>query len=237
MEDRDHRAIANRMDLFHQQEEGPGMVFWHPRGFALYRIIEDFVRGRMKRAGFREIRTPQLLARELWEKSGHWDKFADNMFTFAEDERAHALKPMSCPAHVQVFNKRVRSFRDLPLRLAEFGACHRNEPSGALYGLMRTRAFVQDDAHIFCVPEDVEIEVARFCRMLFDIYRDFGFDDVSVLFPHVPTYAPDRTKPGIKLKASWRRPRKRRAWPIGPIQAKVLFTAEARLFTKRQSRA
>ena len=186
MEDRDHRAIANRMDLLHQQEEGPGMVFWHPRGFALYRIIEDFVRGRMKRAGFREVRTPQLLARELWEKSGHWDKFADNMFTFAEDERTHALKPMSCPAHVQVFNKRVHSFRDLPLRLAEFGACHRNEPSGALYGLMRTRAFVQDDAHIFCVHEDVEIEVARFCRMLFEIYRDFGFDDVSVAFSTRP---------------------------------------------------
>ncbi len=186
MDDNDHRAIANRMDLFHQQEEGPGMVFWHPNGFTLYRIIEDFVRQRMKQAGFREIRTPQLLARELWEKSGHWEKFADNMFTFAEDERAHALKPMSCPAHVQVFNKRVRSFRELPLRLAEFGACHRNEPSGALYGLMRTRSFVQDDAHIFCVPDDVEIEVARFCRMLFEIYHEFGFDDVSVAFSTRP---------------------------------------------------
>lgn len=186
MDDNDHRAIANRMDLFHQQEEGPGMVFWHPRGFALYRVIEDTIRARMKQAGFHEIRTPQLLARELWEKSGHWEKFAGNMFVIDDDERAHALKPMSCPAHVQVFNKRVRSFRDLPLRLAEFGACHRNEPSGALYGLMRTRAFVQDDAHIFCAPDDVEAEVARFCRMLFEIYDDFGFDDIAVAFSTRP---------------------------------------------------
>ena len=186
MDDNDHRAIANRMDLFHQQEEGPGMVFWHPRGFALYRIIEDTIRERMKQAGFHEIRTPQLLARELWEKSGHWEKFAGNMFVIDDDERAHALKPMSCPAHVQVFNKRVRSFRDLPLRLAEFGACHRNEPSGALYGLMRTRAFVQDDAHIFCAPDDVEAEVARFCHMLFEIYADFGFDDIAVAFSTRP---------------------------------------------------
>ncbi len=186
MDENDHRAIANRMDLFHQQEEGPGMVFWHPRGFALYRIIEDHIRGHMKRSGFREIRTPQLLARELWEKSGHWEKFAGNMFVIDDDEHAHALKPMSCPAHVQVFNKRVRSFRDLPLRLAEFGACHRNEPSGALHGLMRTRAFVQDDAHIFCAPDDVEYEVARFCRMLFQIYDAFGFDDVAVAFSTRP---------------------------------------------------
>ncbi len=186
MDPHDHRAIANRMDLFHQQEEGPGMVFWHPRGFAIYRIVEDYIRRRMRRAGFREIRTPQLLARALWEKSGHWEKFGDNMFSLGENGHVHALKPMSCPCHVQVFNKRLRSFRDLPIRLAEFGACHRDEPSGALQGLMRTRAFVQDDAHIFCAEEQVVEEVARFCRLLGEVYADFGFEDVRVAFSTRP---------------------------------------------------
>jgi threonyl-tRNA synthetase len=176
----DHRAIANRLDLFHQQEEGPGMVFWHPRGYALYRLVEDYIRGRMRRAGFREIRTPELLARSLWEASGHWQKFGDNMFAFDDGERAFALKPMSCPGHIQVFNKRLRSHRDLPIRYAEFGACHRNEPSGALQGLMRTRAFVQDDAHIFCTEAQIEGEVARFCDLLRAVYRDFGFPDFTV---------------------------------------------------------
>jgi len=187
MDRNDHRAIANRMELFHQQDEGPGMVFWHPKGFTLYRTIEDYIRARMRGAGFREIRTPQLLSRELWETSGHWEKFGDSMFSFADGERVHALKPMSCPAHVQVFAKRVRSFRDLPLRFAEFGACHRNEPSGALHGLMRTRAFEQDDAHIFCAFDHVEVEVARFCAMVHEVYRDFGFDDVAVAFSTRPT--------------------------------------------------
>ena len=186
MDRNDHRAIANRMELFHQQDEGPGMVFWHPKGFALYRIIEDYIRARMRGAGFREIRTPQLLSRELWEMSGHWEKFGDNMFSFADGERVHALKPMSCPAHVQVFAKRVRSFRDLPLRFAEFGACHRNEPSGALHGLKRTRAFEQDDAHIFCALEQVEAEVTRFCGLVHEVYHDFGFDDVAVAFSTRP---------------------------------------------------
>lgn len=186
MDPHDHRAIANRMDLFHQQEEGPGMVFWHPRGFAIYRIVEDYIRRRMRRAGFREIRTPQLLARSLWEKSGHWEKFGDNMFSLGENGHVHALKPMSCPCHVQVFNKRLRSFRDLPIRLAEFGTCHRDEPSGALQGLMRTRAFVQDDAHIFCAEEQVVDEVARFCRLLGEVYADFGFEDVRIAFSTRP---------------------------------------------------
>ncbi|MEO1224171.1 MAG: threonine--tRNA ligase [Pseudomonadota bacterium] len=186
MDNHDHRSIANRMDLFHQQEEGPGMAFWHPRGFALYRIIEDFMRRRMRRLGFREIRTPQLLARSLWEKSGHWEKFGDNMFTVEDGERSAALKPMSCPGHVQIFNKRRRSFRDLPMRLCEFGVCHRNEPSGALQGLMRGRSFVQDDAHIFCAEDQVEPEIARFCRALFEVYADFGFDDVRVAFSTRP---------------------------------------------------
>ncbi|MEM8587485.1 MAG: threonine--tRNA ligase [Pseudomonadota bacterium] len=186
MDNHDHRSIANRMDLFHQQEEGPGMAFWHPRGFALYRIVEDYMRRRMRKLGFREIRTPQLLARSLWEKSGHWEKFGDNMFTVEDGERSAALKPMSCPGHVQIFNKRRRSFRDLPMRLCEFGVCHRNEPSGALQGLMRGRSFVQDDAHIFCAEDQVEPEIARFCRQLFEVYADFGFDDVRVAFSTRP---------------------------------------------------
>lgn len=186
MDPNDHRVIANRLDLFHQQEEGPGMVFWHPRGFALYRVIEDYVRKRMRQAGFREIRTPQMLARSLWEQSGHWEKFGENMFALDDGHRAFALKPMSCPCHVQIFRKRVRSFRELPLRFAEFGACHRNEPSGALQGLMRTRAFVQDDAHIFCTEDQVIEEVANFAIMLREVYSDFGFPDFRVGFSTRP---------------------------------------------------
>jgi len=166
------------------------MVFWHPRGVALYRLIEDYIRARMRKAGFLEIRTPQLLARALWEKSGHWQKFGGNMFVLHQDgedgRRDYALKPMSCPGHVQIFNAEVRSFRDLPLRYAEFGLCHRNEPSGALAGLMRTRAFVQDDAHIFCLEEQVVPEVARFCGLLREVYADFGFAEVEVGFSTRP---------------------------------------------------
>ena len=186
MDDHDHRAIANRMDLLHQQEEAPGMVFWHPRGFALFRVVEDTIRARMRDLGFREIRTPMLLDRKLWEQSGHWEKFGDNMFAFEDGAQAHALKPMSCPGHVQVFNKRVRSFRDLPIRYCEFGMCHRDEPSGALMGLMRGRSFVQDDAHIFCAEDQVEAEVARFCGLVHQVYADFGFSDVQVAFSTRP---------------------------------------------------
>lgn len=186
MHPNDHRAIGNRLQLFHQQEEGPGMIFWHPRGFALYRVIEDYIRRRMRQAGFREIRTPQMLARSLWEQSGHWEKFGENMFELEDGHRPFALKPMSCPGHVQVFRKQVRSFRDLPLRYAEFGACHRNEPSGALQGLMRTRAFVQDDAHIFCREDQIEHEVANFAAMLRLVYGDFGFPDFRVGFSTRP---------------------------------------------------
>jgi threonyl-tRNA synthetase len=156
------------------------MVFWHPRGAALYRLLEDYIHRRMRRAGFREVRTPQLLARALWERSGHLEKFGRSMFLIEDGERALALKPMSCPGHVQVFNKRVRSYRDLPLRLCELGACHRNEPSGALAGLMRTRAFTQDDAHIFCREDQIEEEVRRFCVLLRTIYSDFGFPGFTV---------------------------------------------------------
>jgi len=190
MDSNDHRSLGRKLGLFHQQEDGPGMVFWHPRGFVLYHLIEDYVRKRMRGAGFLEIRTPQVLARALWEKSGHWQKFGGNMFAFHQDgeegRRDYALKPMSCPCHVQIFNADIRSFRDLPLRYAEFGACHRNEPSGALAGLMRTRAFVQDDAHIFCLEEHVVAEVARFCGLLREVYADFGFDDVTVGFSTRP---------------------------------------------------
>ena len=186
MDPLDHRAIGNEMDLFHQQEEGAGQVFWHPRGFALYQVVESYIRKRMRQAGFREVRTPQLLARGLWERSGHWEKFGENMFALDDGHQTLALKPMSCPGHIQIFNKRVRSFRDLPLRLAEFGACHRNEPSGALQGLMRTRAFVQDDAHVFCAVQQIEPEVARFCGLLRQIYADFGFDEMIVGFSTRP---------------------------------------------------
>ncbi len=186
MDDSDHRLIGNRLDLFHQQEEAPGMAFWHPRGFALVAVVEDYIRRRMREALYREVRTPLLLARSLWEASGHWQKFGDAMFSLAEAERQFALKPMSCPGHIQIFNQRVRSFRELPLRLAEFGLCHRNEPSGALHGLMRGRAFVQDDAHVFCTEAQIVGEVARFCALLRRVYADFGFDEVSVGFSTRP---------------------------------------------------
>jgi threonyl-tRNA synthetase len=186
MDDIDHRSLGNRLDLFHQQEDGPGMVFWHPRGWALYRVVEDHVRRRMARAGYREVRTPQLLARGLWNRSGHWQKFGAQMYAVADEGRIMALKPMSCPGHVQIFNKRVRSYRELPIRYFEFGAVHRNEPSGALQGLMRARGFVQDDAHVFCLEHQVEAEVARFCGLLRRIYTDFGFDGFDVAFATRP---------------------------------------------------
>lgn len=186
MDDIDHRSLGNRLELFHQQEDGPGMVFWHPRGWALYRVVEDYVRRRMARAGYREVRTPQLMARSLWNRSGHWEKFGANMFALADEGRIMALKPMSCPGHVQIFNKRLRSHHDLPLRYFEFGAVHRNEPSGALQGLMRARAFSQDDAHVFCRDDQVEVEVARFCGLLQQIYADFGFDRFDIAFATRP---------------------------------------------------
>ncbi len=189
MDHDDHRRIGPRLELFHQQEDGPGTVFWHPRGAALWRVLEDYVHSRMRGAGFREVRTPQLLARTLWERSGHWEKFGAQMFVCGEREgaaRQLALKPMSCPGHVQVFRSRVRSWRDLPLRYAEFGACHRDEPSGALHGLMRTRAFTQDDAHLFCREDQVEAEVARFCALLRDVYVDLGFPEFAVGFSTRP---------------------------------------------------
>ena len=177
-EKRDHRKLGKQLNLFHLQEEAPGMVFWHPNGWTLYQNIESYMREKLRRHGYQEIKTPQVVERTLWEKSGHWDKFSDEMFTTHSESRDFAIKPMNCPGHVQVFNQGLRSYRDLPLRLAEFGCCHRNEPSGALHGIMRVRGFVQDDAHIFCAEDDIQKEVASFIDFLHEVYADFGFNEV-----------------------------------------------------------
>jgi threonyl-tRNA synthetase len=177
-EKRDHRKIAKKLDLFHMQEEALGQVFWHPRGWSIYKAIEQYMREQQNRNGYKEIRTPQLVDFSLWEKSGHADKFGDDMFSVTTEDRRYAVKPMNCPCHVQVFNQGLRSYRDLPLRLAEFGCCHRNEPSGSLHGIMRVRGFVQDDAHIFCAEADIQAEVSSFTDFLHAIYKDFGFDEV-----------------------------------------------------------
>jgi len=186
-EKRDHRRLGRELDLFHQQEEAVGSVFWHPKGWTLWRIIENYMRNRLEQAGYREVKTPQLLDRSLWEASGHWDKFRENMFIAqSADEKVLALKPMNCPGHVQIFRQGLKSYRELPLRLAEFGSCHRNEPSGALHGIMRVRAFTQDDAHIFCTEDQITGESVAFCDLLRSIYRDFGFEDVTVKFSDRP---------------------------------------------------
>ncbi|MBI2970056.1 MAG: threonine--tRNA ligase, partial [Gammaproteobacteria bacterium] len=179
-EKRDHRKLGRKLDLFHFQPEAPGMVFWHHRGWRLYREIEDYIRGRLLNRGYREVRTPQIIDRALWEKSGHMSKFGEEMFMTRSEERDFAIKPMNCPAHIQIFNQGLKSYRDLPLRLSEFGACHRNEHSGALHGLMRVRAFTQDDAHIFCTDDQIQDEVTKLIDLVFEVYRDFGFDEVQV---------------------------------------------------------
>lgn len=175
---RDHRKIGKKLDLFHFQEEAPGMVFWHPKGWSIYQTIQHYMQKLQNEHGYQEIRTPQLVDYTLWEKSGHADKFADEMFSVASENRMYAIKPMNCPCHVQVFNQGLKSYRDLPLRLAEFGSCHRFEPSGSMHGLMRVRSFTQDDAHIFCAESDIQNEVASFMQLLFGVYRDFGFDEI-----------------------------------------------------------
>jgi threonyl-tRNA synthetase len=179
-EKRDHRKLAKTLDLFHTQEEAPGMVFWHEKGWAIYQQIEQYIREKLRVNGYAEIKTPQLVDRSLWEKSGHWDKFGDMIFTTHSEHRDYAVKPMNCPCHIQVYNQGLKSYRDLPLRMAEFGSCHRNEPSGTLHGLMRVRNFVQDDAHIFCTEEQIQDEVLNFIDLLFEVYQDFGFDDIQV---------------------------------------------------------
>lgn len=179
-EKRDHRKIAKQLDLFHTQEEAPGMVFWHDKGWTIYQQVEQYVRGALKAHDYEEVRTPQVVGRVLWEKSGHWEKFGDEMFTTQSENRDYAIKPMNCPCHVQIFNQGLKSYRDLPLRMAEFGSCHRNEPSGALHGLMRVRGFTQDDAHIFCTEDQIQSEVAAFIDLLYQVYADFGFDEVVI---------------------------------------------------------
>lgn len=179
-ERRDHRKIGKALDLYHMQEEAPGMVFWHPKGWTLWQIVEQYMRGIFRSNGYEEIRTPLVVSRTLWEKSGHWDKFQADMFTTMSEQRDYAIKPMNCPCHVQVYNQGLRSYRELPLRLAEFGACHRNELSGVLHGLMRVRGFTQDDAHIFCTEDQIQSEVSIFIDLLHKVYADFGFDKVLV---------------------------------------------------------
>ncbi|GCB01949.1 threonyl-tRNA synthetase [Sulfuriferula multivorans] len=179
-EKRDHRKLAKQLSLFHMQDEAPGMVFWHPNGWVIWQQIEQYMREKFREYGYQEVRTPTIMDRQMWEKSGHWENYRDNMFTTASENREYAVKPMNCPGHVQIFNHGLRSYRDLPLRLAEFGSCHRNEPSGSLHGLMRVRGFTQDDAHIFCTETQIESEVADFIVMLQKVYADFGFNDMLV---------------------------------------------------------
>ena len=177
-EKRDHRKLGRKQDLFHFQEEAPGLVFWHPKGWTLYNVVRDYIRAKLAGKGYQEINTPLVLDRSLWEKSGHWDKFHEDMFTTSSENRDYAIKPMNCPGHIQVFNQGLKSYRDLPLRFAEFGSCHRNEASGTLHGLMRVRGFTQDDAHIFCTEDQIQSEVSGFIDLLFEVYGDFGFHEV-----------------------------------------------------------
>lgn len=179
-EKRDHRRLGKDMKLFHMQEEAVGSVFWHPKGWTLYRLLENYIRDRIQDEGYEEVRTPQLLDRSLWEASGHWDKFRENMFTVQDEDKVLALKPMNCPCHVQIFRQGLKSYKDLPIRMAEFGSCMRNEPSGALHGLNRVRSFVQDDAHIFCRDDQIEEESRKFCSLLLSVYKDLGFEELMV---------------------------------------------------------
>ncbi|UCC56400.1 MAG: threonine--tRNA ligase [Gammaproteobacteria bacterium] len=185
-EKRDHRKLGKVMDLFHSQEEAPGMVFWHEHGWQIYLTIQDYIRDKLRQHDYQEVHTPHIIDRSLWEKSGHWEKFSDDMFTTESENRTYAIKPMNCPAHIQIYNHGLKSYRDLPLRLAEFGSCTRNEPSGTLHGLMRVRNFVQDDAHIFCTEDQIQDEVSAFIDLLFEVYADFGFEEVSVKFSTRP---------------------------------------------------
>jgi threonyl-tRNA synthetase len=179
-EKRDHRKLAKTLDLFHSQEEAPGMVFWHEKGWVIYQQVEQYIREKLRVNGYGEVKTPQVVDRSLWERSGHWEKFGEMIFTTHSENRDYAIKPMNCPCHVQIYNQGLKSYRDLPIRLAEFGSCHRNEPSGTLHGLMRVRNFVQDDAHIFCTESQIQDEVSTFIDMLFDVYKDFGFEEIII---------------------------------------------------------
>ncbi len=179
-EKRDHRKLGKKYLLFHIQEESPGMIFWHPNGWTIYQVLEKYIREILNKNDYQEIKTPQAVDKSLWEKSGHWEKFREDMFTTASENRTYAIKPMNCPCHIQLFNQGLKSYKDLPIRLAEFGSCHRNEPSGALHGLMRVRNFTQDDAHIFCTEEQIQSEVSTFIDLVFEVYKTFGFDDIVI---------------------------------------------------------
>ena len=185
-EKRDHRKLGKEMDLFHFQDEAPGMVFWHSNGWSIYRELEDYIRRKISKKGYQEIKTPQILDKELWVESGHWDKYVENMYTTIIDDRELMIKPMNCPGHVQIYNQGIKSYKDLPLRMAEFGSCHRNEPSGALHGLMRVRNFVQDDAHIFCTEDQIEKETINFCELLQEVYKELGFEKISIMYADRP---------------------------------------------------
>ena len=185
-EKRDHRKIGKELDLFHFQDIAPGMVFWHANGWSIYKELEDYIRRKISKEGYKEIKTPQILDKDLWVESGHWDKYKDNMYKTIIDDRELMIKPMNCPGHVQIYNQGIKSYKDLPLRMAEFGSCHRNEPSGALHGLMRVRNFVQDDAHIFCTEDQIESETISFCKLLQDVYSELGFEEVSIMYADRP---------------------------------------------------
>ncbi|MFL2829302.1 MAG: threonine--tRNA ligase [Alphaproteobacteria bacterium] len=185
-EKRDHRKLGKEMDLFHFQDIAPGMVFWHANGWSIYKELEDYIRRKISKEGYKEIKTPQILDKDLWVESGHWDKYKDNMYKTVIDDRELMIKPMNCPGHVQIYNQGIKSYKDLPLRMAEFGSCHRNEPSGALHGLMRVRNFVQDDAHIFCTEDQIESETINFCKLLQDVYSELGFEEVSIMYADRP---------------------------------------------------
>ena len=185
-EKRDHRKLGKELDLFHFQDIAPGMVFWHANGWSIYKELEDYIRRKISKEGYKEIKTPQILDKDLWVESGHWDKYKDNMYKTVIDDRELMIKPMNCPGHVQIYNQGIKSYKDLPLRMAEFGSCHRNEPSGALHGLMRVRNFVQDDAHIFCTEDQIESETINFCKLLQDIYSELGFEKVSIMYADRP---------------------------------------------------
>ena len=185
-EKRDHRKLGKELDLFHFQDIAPGMVFWHANGWSIYKELEDYIRRKISKEGYKEIKTPQILDKDLWVESGHWDKYKDNMYKTIIDDRELMIKPMNCPGHVQIYNQGIKSYKDLPLRMAEFGSCHRNEPSGALHGLMRVRNFVQDDAHIFCTEDQIESETVNFCKLLQEVYSELGFNEVSIMYADRP---------------------------------------------------